>query len=174
MNKQAQLNEIYNGGVDWAFDHFYKLAEDDEVKITKEDVDKVASDRAIRAQEARDESVKIGTVIEVANNAFTLLNEAGHTEAAELISKTAQEDLSNVMLPSAVPEIEEGSEEAVAAEAAPSDEEAAEAAVQGAAEVIAELTGGEPEDPEIQEAAVEIVEEAVEAVSAAEAGAVTE
>lgn len=167
MNKQAQLNKIYDSGVDWALEHFYKLAEDDEVNITKEEINKVASDRATRAQEARDKNVKIGTAIEVANNAVTLLHENGFKEAAELISKTAQEDLSGVELPAAAPE--EGSEEAAAAEVAPSEDEAAEAAVQGAAEVIAELTGGEPEDPEVQEAAVEIVEEAVEAASTAEA-----
>lgn len=186
MNKTAQLLEYRNKAVDWAFESFYKMAQDPKVELTTEDVEKVAEDRAKTAVGEAVNLAEVETFVNTVNEVIEVLHEGEFKEAAELISKKAMEGLGNTTLPSNLlapaPVAEAGVEagtEAAPEEGEASDDEIAEAAVQGAAEVVAEIVGKEPTDPEVLEAAEEIVQEAVAAAeevatgTAAEAGGVT-
>lgn len=184
MNKTAQLLEYRNKAVDWAFESFYKMAQDPKVELTTEDVEKVAEDRAKTAVGEAVNLAEVETFVNTVNEVIEVLEEGEFKEAAELISKKAIEGLgdttlpSNLLAPAPAPAVEAGAE-AAPEEGEASDDEIAEAAVQGAAEVVAEIVGKEPTDPEVLEAAEEIVQEAVAAAeevatgTAAEAGGVT-
>lgn len=163
MKKTEKLAAINEYGANWAFEHLEKLAEDDSVSISREDIEKLAELRAQRVLDGVVYLEKLSTMVDVTNNTIKVLADNEFQEAADLISKIAQEELEEVAAPPSIVESGKGEEK----EEEPSEEEAVEAAVQGAAEVIADLTGKSPEDQEVQEAALEIVEEAVEAASEA-------
>ena len=166
MNKQAQLNGFYDEGVQLAYDAFEKQA--DEGDFDMEVLEKSAADRAQSAIDEIAEDVKLATFIDTANDTIELLDENGFEEAADFVSKQAQEALGGLELPAEEEVVEgEGEEEL---EEEPTEEEAADAAIQGAAEVVAELTGKDESDPEVQAAAEEIVTEAVEAAEEVAAG----
>jgi hypothetical protein len=167
MDKQAQLNQFRDEGVQLAYDAFEKQAE--EGNFDMETLEKSAEARANAVIEEIAADVEFETFIKTANETITMLDEAGFEEAAEFVSKQAQEVLGGVELPAEEEEVVAGEEEGEEAET--TEEEAADAAIQGAAEVVAELTGKDESDPEVLAAAEEIVTEAVEAaeeVAAAE------
>lgn len=167
MKKTEKLAAINEYGANWAFEHLEKLAEDDSVSISREDIEKLAELRAQRVLDGVVYLEKLSTMVDVTNNTIKVLADNEFQEAADLISKIAQEELEEVAAPPSIVESGKGEEKGEEKEEEPSEEEAVEAAVQGAAEVIADLTGKSPEDQEVQEAALEIVEEAVEAASEA-------
>ena len=167
MNKQAQLNGFYDEGVQLAYDAFEKQA--DEGDFDMEVLEKSDADRAQSAIVDISEDFKFETFIYTANDTIELLDENGFEEAADFVSKQAQEALGGLELPAEEEVAEEGvAEEELEEE--PTEEEAADAAIQGAAEVVAELTGKDESDPEVQAAAEEIVTEAVEAAEEVAAG----
>lgn len=171
MNKTAQLVEYKSAAVKWAFTAMEKKAADPKVKLSIEDVEKVAEARAERAVAARVKTAELETLIEVTNNTIQFLNDNNFKQAANALSKQAMEELKEVEMPEApaeeaAPEVAPEAEPV--AEEEPSEDEITAAAIQGAAEVVAEIAGKQPEDPEVQEVAKEIVEEAVRAVQEAE------
>lgn len=172
MDKIAEIKQYFDYGVELAFDAMSKHAEDSEIELKIEDVEKVAEARATRAVDERVKLAEFETTIEVTNQAISFLDESDFKEAADALSKVAIEELSGINLPSEDPVAVKGEE--VAAEKENTPEEVTNATVQGAAEVIAEITNKEPTDPEVIEAAEEIVQEAISAVDEAEAGAGSE
>ena len=159
--------EFYNFGIQMAMDALQKEAADPESEITMEMVEKIAEMRAERVLF----SVKVGAQIDTLQDLIDGYKEIGEDKIAEQIFKYAEGELEQIEAPAGPesPEVveAEGDEEST-------EEEAQVAAVQGAAEVIADLTGKEPTDPEIQEAAVEVVEDAVSTLEAEAGGEVAE
>lgn len=155
MDKISQIRAYASAGRDWAINSLYdKVASGDADAETGAALDELVEKYASEAIEGRLFSEKVATI----NSVISLLDEADMKDAAGLLSKVAQEELADVELP------EEGGEEMGEEEMGEeevSDEEAAAAAVQGAAEVLSDLTGVDQDDPELQAAAEEIVQEAV-------------
>ena len=149
----------YQFGQELAFQEGAKLAAAEKPPWDHAHVDKVAGDRAQARYEKLAKEVEASATINTANTIIGVLDEGGMKEAAEAVSKFAMEALEGVELPAPAEEAIEG--EGVSEEDLGGSQ--VEAAVEGAAEVLAELTGKSPDDPEVQEAAVEIVEEAIEA-----------
>jgi len=158
--------EYYQIGINLAMDALEKQAVDKESGITVEMVEKVAEMRAERVLAAE----RIKTATEVWNDLIAKYAEAGNEEISEDILKYAENELAAVeeKAPLVNIEVVEDSKEE------PTEEEAAQAAIQGAAEVLADLTGKAPDDPEVQEAAVEVVQDAVESMNIDEGEAATE
>lgn len=151
MNKLAQMTELYNLGVSGAMDRLVKMAEDGDSGLSMDAVEKVAEARAQDTISNVAYQTKIATMVGTLGSTINFLRETGHTKAAEAVEAAAEEELAAADVPpEALEEGEIGEEEAVAA------------AMQGAAQVIADATGSTPDDPDVQEAAAEVVQEIAE------------
>lgn len=118
--------------------------------IEAEEGEKVASEVRgnIEADKAVDE-IKIAAYFETLQTVHDFLVKKGHTKAADDLANAAQE-------------------EAAAVEEEPDEEEVGKAIVDGAAAQIAEATGSDPGDPDVQEAAHQIVSDVADQVNAAD------
>jgi len=162
MDKFAELQSIHQFGVDAAVAYLYdKVATVANSGWTKDDVDAMIEKRAQDALAA----VSFSGKIEAVNSIIAELDKVGMKDAAAYVSKIAQEELADVELPQ---EAEEAGEAGAEGEASP--EEAQAAAIDGAAGVLADLTGKDPDDEEVQAAAAQIVQEAIVAQDEEAAG----
>ena len=116
--------------------------------IEAEEGEKVASEvrGSIEADKAVDE-IKLATYFETLQLAHDFLVKKGHTKAADDLANAAQE-------------------EANAVEEEPDEEAIGKAIVDGAAAQIADATGTDPDDPDVQDAAHQIVSDVADQVSA--------
>ncbi|MFA7709489.1 MAG: hypothetical protein WCY30_00115 [Candidatus Neomarinimicrobiota bacterium] len=148
--------EAYQFGVDLVMGELEKAASGEKPTVDIKVVNKLAEHRAQKAM--FQDRIKVAAI--AYEDIAEKVAEAGNEKLAEEILKYAEGELSEA--------IEEAgdlavSPEVVEAEEEPTEEEIEEAAIQGAADVIADMTGKEPDDPEVQEAAAEVVQEAVAA-----------
>jgi len=141
--KMAALQYFYGIGVDAAFDALEKSA-------SAEQVEKVAEERAAYTLEKVAKSVSL----QAADDICEFLIKVGEEEAAEKLADAIVNGIDENDIPVNAELTEEDLAELP-------EEEAGDAAVQGAAEVISEATGQPVDSQEVQDAAAEVVEQAV-------------
>jgi len=141
--KMAALQYFYGIGVDAAFNALEKSA-------SAEQVEKVAEERAAYTLE----KVAKGVSLQAADDICEFLIKVGEEEAAEKLADAIVNGIDENDIPVNAELTEEDLAEVP-------EEEAGDAAVQGAAEVISEATGQPVDSQEVQDAAAEVVEQAV-------------
>lgn len=155
MEKTAQLLQVSTIGASAAFDSLIKHAETGEIDY--EQIEKAATARAQIVINEVEKNAAIDSMVDTLQGSIDWLKEAGFDKASDALYKQAQEEM-----------VEAGVSDADMSDEAPSDEESEAAAIDGAAQVIATATGKEKEDPDVQEAAVEAVQQAVAEAAPAE------